>query len=70
MLKLLFILSQDFLIFDVKHFFPDIESKLRRIEDDPEGSGTSHLFNIIQEVSLQANRALKPLFERQVAELF
>ncbi|KAG4910684.1 hypothetical protein JHK87_056800 [Glycine soja] len=46
----------------------DIESKLRQIEDDPEGSGTSHLFNIIQEVSLQANRALKPLFERQVAE--
>ncbi|RZB44425.1 Exocyst complex component SEC5A isoform G [Glycine soja] len=43
----------------------DIESKLRQIEDDPEGSGTSHLFNIIQEVSLQANRALKPLFERQ-----
>jgi len=28
------------------------------------------LFNIIQEVSLQANRALKPLFERQVAEVF
>ncbi|RDX74468.1 Exocyst complex component SEC5B, partial [Mucuna pruriens] len=43
----------------------DIESKLRRIEDDPEGSGTSHLYNIIQGVSLQANRALKPLFERQ-----
>ncbi|KAK2362660.1 exocyst complex component SEC5A [Trifolium repens] len=43
----------------------DIESKLRRIEDDPEGAGTSHLFNIIQGVSLQANRALKPLFERQ-----
>ncbi|KAK7391152.1 hypothetical protein VNO78_19563 [Psophocarpus tetragonolobus] len=43
----------------------DIESKLRRIEDDPEGSGTSHLFNIIQGVSMQANRALKPLFERQ-----
>ncbi|KAG4397823.1 hypothetical protein GLYMA_10G217200v4 [Glycine max] len=43
----------------------DIESKLRQIEDDPEGSGTSHLFNIIQDVSLQANRALKPLFERQ-----
>ncbi|KEH43564.1 exocyst complex component SEC5A isoform X2 [Medicago truncatula] len=43
----------------------DIESKLRRIEDDPEGSGTSHLFNIIQGVSSQANRALKPLFERQ-----
>lgn len=61
--------SQDFFYFDVKHFFfPDIESKLRRIEDDPEGSGTSHLFSIIQGVSLQANRALKPLFERQVAE--
>lgn len=43
----------------------DIESKLRRIEDDPEGSGTSHLLNIIQGVSSQANRALKPLFERQ-----
>ncbi|KAK7270381.1 hypothetical protein RIF29_23471 [Crotalaria pallida] len=43
----------------------DIESKLRRIEDDPEGSGTTHLFNIIQGVSSQANRALKPLFERQ-----
>nr|XP_027188983.1 exocyst complex component SEC5B-like isoform X3 [Cicer arietinum] len=43
----------------------DIESKLRRIEDDPEGSGTSHLYNIIQGVSSQANRALKPLFERQ-----
>ncbi|KAJ1424917.1 Cullin repeat-like-containing domain superfamily [Sesbania bispinosa] len=43
----------------------DIESKLRRIEDDPEGAGTSHLFDIIQDVSLQANRALKPLFERQ-----
>lgn len=55
----------------MKHFFfLDIESKLRRIEDDPEGSGTSHLYNIIQGVSLQANRALKPLFERQVAEGF
>ncbi|KAL1343549.1 hypothetical protein HN51_029906 [Arachis hypogaea] len=43
----------------------DIESKLRRIEDDPEGSGTSHLHSIIQGVNLQANRALKPLFERQ-----
>ncbi|XP_057423045.1 exocyst complex component SEC5A-like isoform X2 [Lotus japonicus] len=43
----------------------DIESKLRRIEDDPEGSGTAHLFNIIQEVSSQASHALKPLFERQ-----
>lgn len=59
------------LYFNVKLFFlnlTDIESKLRRIEDDPEGSGTSHLYNIIQGVSLQANRALKPLFERQVGE--
>ncbi|CAK7346787.1 unnamed protein product [Dovyalis caffra] len=43
----------------------DIESKLRRIEDDPEGSGTSHLFNCMQGVSSLANRALEPLFERQ-----
>ncbi|KAI4352869.1 hypothetical protein L6164_007080 [Bauhinia variegata] len=43
----------------------DIESKLKWIEDDPEGSGTSHLFNIIQEVTSQANRAFEPLFERQ-----
>ncbi|KAJ0026423.1 hypothetical protein Pint_07940 [Pistacia integerrima] len=43
----------------------DIESKLKRIEDDPEGSGTSHLFNLMQGVSLQANRAFEPLFERQ-----
>ncbi|KAJ7973928.1 Exocyst complex component SEC5 [Quillaja saponaria] len=43
----------------------DIESKLKRIEEDPEGSGTSHLFNCIQGVSLQANRAFQPLFERQ-----
>ncbi|KAL4651561.1 hypothetical protein ACB092_01G169400 [Castanea dentata] len=43
----------------------DIESKLKRIEEDPEGSGTSHLFNCIRGVSLQANRAFQPLFERQ-----
>ncbi|XP_058179698.1 exocyst complex component SEC5A-like isoform X2 [Rhododendron vialii] len=43
----------------------DIESKLKRIEEDPEGSGTSHLFNCIQGVSSQANRAFGPLFERQ-----
>ncbi|XP_011659117.1 exocyst complex component SEC5A isoform X2 [Cucumis sativus] len=43
----------------------DIESKLRRIEEDPEGSGTSHLFNCIQGVSKQANRAFQSLFERQ-----
>ncbi|XP_044511226.1 exocyst complex component SEC5A-like isoform X2 [Mangifera indica] len=43
----------------------DIESKLKRIEEDPEGSGTSHLFNLMQGVSLQANRAFEPLLERQ-----
>ncbi|CAN4081166.1 unnamed protein product [Withania somnifera] len=43
----------------------DIESKLRRIEEDPEGSGTSHLFNCIEEVSSIANRAFGSLFERQ-----
>lgn len=43
----------------------DIESKLKRIEEDPEGSGTTHLFNIIQGVSVQANRAFQSLFERQ-----
>ncbi|KAF7811742.1 exocyst complex component SEC5A-like isoform X1 [Senna tora] len=43
----------------------DIESKLKRIEEDPEGSGTAHLFNIIQEVSGQANRAFHSLLERQ-----
>lgn len=43
----------------------DIESKLKRIEEDPEGSGTIHLFNCIQEVSSQANLAFGPLFERQ-----
>ncbi|KAL3371317.1 hypothetical protein AABB24_008050 [Solanum stoloniferum] len=43
----------------------DIDSKLRRIEEDPEGSGTSHLFNCIEGVSSIANRAFGPLFERQ-----
>ncbi|KAF5735361.1 Exocyst complex component sec5 isoform 1 [Tripterygium wilfordii] len=43
----------------------DIESKLKRIEEDPEGSGTSHLFNLMQGVSSLANRAFEPLFERQ-----
>ncbi|RXH93157.1 hypothetical protein DVH24_013733 [Malus domestica] len=43
----------------------DIESKLKRIEEDPEGSGTSHLFNCMQGVSSLANRAFQPLFERQ-----
>ncbi|KAJ6735951.1 EXOCYST COMPLEX COMPONENT SEC5 [Salix viminalis] len=43
----------------------DVESKLRRIEEDPEGSGTSRLFNCMQGVSSLANRAFEPLFERQ-----
>lgn len=47
-------------------FVVDIEAKLRRIEEDPEGSGTSHLFNCIEGVSSIANRAFGPLFERQV----
>ncbi|OVA06363.1 hypothetical protein BVC80_8885g11 [Macleaya cordata] len=44
----------------------DIESKLKRIEEDPEGAGTAHLYNNIQSVSSLANRAFEPLFERQV----
>ncbi|XP_072090623.1 uncharacterized protein, partial [Arachis hypogaea] len=36
-------------VYTIHTFFSsDIESKLRRIEDDPEGSGTSHLHSIIQ----------------------
>lgn len=45
----------------------DIESKLKRIEEDPEGTGTAHLFNTIQDVSSLASRAFEPLFERQVS---
>ncbi|VAH32334.1 unnamed protein product [Triticum turgidum subsp. durum] len=43
----------------------DIESKLRQIEDDPEGAGTSHLYSVTQKISGVANRAFEPLFERQ-----
>ncbi|CAH2036657.1 unnamed protein product [Thlaspi arvense] len=43
----------------------DIESKLKRIEDDPEGSGTTHLFNCMKSVTSRANLAFEPLFERQ-----
>lgn len=43
----------------------DIESKLRRIEEDPEGCGTSHLYGSIQAVTSVANRAFAPLLERQ-----
>ena len=45
---------------------PDIESKLRQIEEDPEGSGTTRLCSSIQNISLLSNRAFQPLFERQV----
>ncbi|KAG6383997.1 hypothetical protein SASPL_156209 [Salvia splendens] len=43
----------------------DIESKLKRIEEDPDGAGTTQLFNSIEGVSSLANRAFGPLFERQ-----
>ncbi|XP_010241714.1 PREDICTED: exocyst complex component SEC5A-like [Nelumbo nucifera] len=43
----------------------DIESKLRRIEEDPEGAGTAHLYNSINDVNSLANRAFETLFERQ-----
>lgn len=47
-------------------FLIDIESKLKRIEEDPEGSGTTHLFNCMKSVTSRANLAFEPLFERQV----
>lgn len=43
----------------------DIESKLKRIEEDPEGAGTMHLHKCIQGVSSLATCAFEPLFERQ-----
>ncbi|KAH0874607.1 hypothetical protein HID58_071969 [Brassica napus] len=43
----------------------DIEAKLKRIESDPEGSGTTHLFNCMKSVTSRATRAFEPLFERQ-----
>ncbi|XP_059287084.1 exocyst complex component SEC5A-like [Lycium ferocissimum] len=43
----------------------DIESKLRRIEEDPEGSGTKHLYDCMQGINSVANRAFESLFERQ-----
>ncbi|XP_040379241.1 exocyst complex component SEC5A-like [Oryza brachyantha] len=43
----------------------DIESKLRQIEEDPEGAGTAHLYSVTQRISGVANRAFEPLFERQ-----
>lgn len=47
-------------------FFADIESKLRQIEEDPEGAGTAHLHQVTQNISAVANHAFEPLFERQV----
>ncbi|KAJ6817742.1 exocyst complex component SEC5A-like [Iris pallida] len=44
----------------------DIESKMRQIEEDPEGAGTAHLHGATQKISEKANRAFQPLFERQV----
>lgn len=52
----------------VMNFFTDIESKLRRIEEDPEGAGTTHLQKCIQGVNSLATRAFEPLFERQVCK--
>ncbi|KAK2655480.1 hypothetical protein Ddye_008532 [Dipteronia dyeriana] len=40
--------------------------KLKRIEDDLKGLGTSYLFNMIQGVNYMASSAFEPLFERQV----
>lgn len=44
----------------------DIESKLRQIEEDPEGAGTAHLHDVTEKISAVANRAFQPLFERQI----
>uniref|UniRef100_A0A804MJZ6 Exocyst complex component SEC5 n=1 Tax=Zea mays TaxID=4577 RepID=A0A804MJZ6_MAIZE len=43
----------------------NIESKLRQIEEDPEGAGTAHLYSVTLKISGVANRAFEPLFERQ-----
>ncbi|XP_051149819.1 exocyst complex component SEC5A-like isoform X2 [Andrographis paniculata] len=43
----------------------DIESKMKRIEEDPDGAGTTQLHNCIQKVYGLSNRAFGPLFERQ-----
>lgn len=44
----------------------DIQLKLKQIESDPEGAGTVHLSNAVQDVDIVANSAFGPLFERQV----
>ncbi|XP_074568127.1 exocyst complex component SEC5A-like [Curcuma longa] len=43
----------------------DIQSKLRQIEEDPEGAGTARLYESTQNISQVANHAFQPLFERQ-----
>ncbi|KAD3066379.1 hypothetical protein R6Q59_019445 [Mikania micrantha] len=42
----------------------DIESKLKRIEEDPEG-GSSHIDACIQRINSMADHAFEPLLERQ-----
>lgn len=44
----------------------DIQSKLKQIEEDPEGAGTARLYKATQNISQVANRAFEPLLERQV----
>lgn len=56
-------------VFNTASFSADIESKLRQIEEDPEGAGTAHLYSVTQKISGVANRAFEPLFERQVYQL-
>ncbi|KAI9201182.1 hypothetical protein LWI28_019786 [Acer negundo] len=46
----------------------DIESKLKRIEDDLKGSGTSHLFNLMQGVNSRASCAFEPLLRDRLAQ--
>ncbi|XP_078441438.1 exocyst complex component SEC5A-like [Wolffia australiana] len=48
-----------------KSTIDDIELKLRRIEEDPDGSGTKNLCKSMESITLLANRAFQPLFERQ-----
>ncbi|KAL2900854.1 Exocyst complex component SEC5A [Bienertia sinuspersici] len=54
---------------DLKGRTQQRKNLLKRIEEDPEGAGTMHLYNIIQGVSSQATRAFEPLFERQVGKM-
>jgi hypothetical protein len=54
------------LLFVIHILLADIESKLRQIEEDPEGAGIAHLYSVTQKISSVANRAFEPLFERQV----